>query len=47
MSYWMAVLSIGGLALLGLGLAAVLYLDGVVEAELRVTEDERRWTSVI
>ncbi len=46
MSFWMAALSIGGLAVVGLGLAAVLYLDGVVEAELRTTEDER-WTSVI
>ena len=47
MSCWMAVLSIGGLAALALGVAAILYLDGMVEAELRLTEDERRWTSVI
>ena len=46
MSCWMALLSIGGLAVLGLGLAAVRYLDGLVEDELRVTDDER-WTSVI
>ena len=45
MSWWMALLSIGGLAVLGLG-AAALYLDGVVEDELRVADDER-WTSVI
>ncbi len=46
MSCWMALLSIGGLAVLGLGVAAVLYLDGVAEDESRVTDDER-WTSVI
>ncbi len=46
MSYWMALLSIGGFTALGLGVAAALYLDGVVEDELRVTDDER-WTSVI
>ena len=44
MSCWMALLSIGGLALLSLGVA-VLYLDGLVEDELRT--DDERWTSVI
>ncbi len=47
MSYWMAALSIGTVAALGLGIAAILRLDAAVEAELRPTDDERRWTSVI
>ncbi len=47
MSYWMAALSIGVVAALGLGIAAVLALDAAVEAELRLTDDDRQWTSVI
>ena len=45
MSCWMALLSIGGLALLGLGAAAIRCLDDLVEDELRT--DDERWTSVI
>ena len=47
MSYWMAALSIGAVAALGLGIAAILALDAAIEAELRLGDDERQWTSVI
>ncbi len=47
MSYWMAALSMGAVAALGLGIAAIFRLDAAVEAELRLTDAERQWTSVI
>ncbi len=47
MSYWVAALSISAVVALGLGIAAILRLDAAIEAELRTTDDERQWTSVI
>ena len=40
-------LSISAVVALGLGIAAILRLDAAIEAELRPTDDERQWTSVI
>ena len=48
MSYWMMTALIGGIGAVGVGFAVlILRLDESVENELRLDDEDRRWTSII
>lgn len=48
MSYWMIGAGMACVALLGLGFAILIFqLDASVEDELRLSDEDRHWTSII